>query len=67
VPVGTKVTFTNAGTNTQPHCATQFFEGLFNLGPLPPGQSATYTFAQAGEYYYNDCTNPQTTGKIVVQ
>ena len=67
VPVGTTVTFLNAATNTQPHCATQFFEGLFNLGPLAPAQAATYTFTQAGEYFYNDCTNPQTTGKIVVQ
>jgi plastocyanin len=67
VPVGTTVTFKNASTNTQPHCATQFFEGLFNFGPLLPGQTNTYTFNAAGEYFYNDCTNPQTTGKIVVQ
>ena len=67
VPVGTTVTFTNAATNANAHCATQFFEGLFNLGPLAPGQSATYTFTQSGEYFYNDCTTPQTTGKIVVQ
>ena len=67
MPVGTTVTFLNAATNTQPHCATQFFEGLFNHGPLAPGQSATYQFTTPGEYFYNDCTNPQTTGKVVVQ
>ncbi len=67
VPVGTTVTFINPVGNTHNHCATQFFEGLFNFGPLAPGQSATYTFTQPGEYFYNDCTYPKATGKIVVQ
>jgi glucose dehydrogenase/plastocyanin len=66
VPVGTTVTFTNPGSNANTHCATQFFEGLFNFS-LAPGQSATYTFTQAGEYFFNDCQNPRSTGKIVVQ
>ena len=72
VPVGTTVTFLNPGSETfasfpnqQPHCATQFFEGLFNF-KLAPGQSATYTFTRAGEYFFNDCTDPRPTGKIVV-
>ena len=47
------------------HCATQFFEGKFNFS-LAPGQSATYTFAQGGEFWFNDCHNPRSTGKIVV-
>ena len=66
VPIGTTVTFVNPATNTKKHCATQFFEGLFNFA-LNPGQTATYTFTSAGEYFYNDCTQPQTTGKVVVQ
>jgi len=72
VPVGTTVTFLNPGTatfatnpNTKVHCATQFFEGLFNP-KLNPGQSFQYTFTRAGEYFYNDCTDPRPTGKIVV-
>ena len=47
VPVGTTVTFLNPGAATFPlfpnlkeHCATQFFEGLFNAkaatGPVVP-------------------------------
>jgi quinohemoprotein ethanol dehydrogenase len=71
VPVGTTVTFVNPGTaqapsfpNTKPHCATQFFEGLFNP-KLDPGQSFQYTFAKEGEYFYNDCTDPRPTGKVV--
>jgi quinohemoprotein ethanol dehydrogenase len=70
VPVGTTVTFLNPGgtpfntPNTKPHCATQFFEGLFNP-KLNPGQSFQYTFNKAGEYFYNDCTDPRPTGKVV--
>jgi quinohemoprotein ethanol dehydrogenase len=71
VPVGTTVTFLNPGPaqfaqfpNTKPHCATQFFEGLFNP-KLNPGQSFQYTFAKEGEYFYNDCTDPRPTGKVV--
>ena len=45
VPVGTTVTFTNPANNVNTHCATQFFEGLFNFR-LAPGESATYTFTQ---------------------
>jgi alcohol dehydrogenase (cytochrome c) len=66
IAVGTTVTFTNPGSNANTHCATQFFEGLFNFS-LPPGQSATYTFTKAGEYFFNDCYNPRSTGKIEVQ
>ena len=66
VPVGTTVTFLNPSGNTTVHCATQFYEGLFNSGPLQPGQSFTFTFTRPGEYFYNDCTSPGTTGKVVV-
>jgi quinohemoprotein ethanol dehydrogenase len=71
VPVGTTVTFLNPGAatfpnfpNLKPQCATQFFEGLFNIR-LNPGESAQYTFNRAGEYFFNDCTDPRPTGKIV--
>lgn len=74
VPVGTTVTFTNPGDgqiggpgsgNQKDHCATQYFEGLFNFR-LKPGESAQYTFTREGEYYFNDCTDPRPTGKVVV-
>jgi glucose dehydrogenase len=71
VPVGTTVTFLNPGAETfpnfpnqKPHCATQFFEGLFNP-KLNPGQRFQYTFDRAGEYFFNDCTDPRPTGMIV--
>jgi plastocyanin len=74
VPVGTTVTFTNPGDaqiggpntgNLKEHCATQFFEGKFNFR-LKPGQSAHFKFDREGEYYYNDCTDPRPTGKVIV-
>lgn len=72
VPVGSTVTFVNPGAETfpnfpnkKPHCATQFFEGKFNA-KLNPGESFTYTFDKAGEYFFNDCTDPRPTGKIEV-
>ena len=72
VPVGTTVTFLNPGAETFPnfpnekeHCATQFFEGLFNPR-LDPGESFEYTFDRAGEYFFNDCTDPRPVGKIEV-
>lgn len=66
VPLGTTVTFTNPASSVNAHCATQFFEGLFNVRLLP-GQSATYTFTSVGEFFFNDCHNPRSTGKVVVQ
>ena len=72
VPVGTTVTFLNPGAETFPahpnkleHCATQFFEGEFNAR-LQPGESYQHTFTKAGEYFFNDCTDPRPTGKIEV-
>jgi hypothetical protein len=69
VPVGTTVTFLNPGAatfpnfpNTKLHCATQYFEGLFNF-KLNPGDTAQYTFNRAGEYFFNDCTDPRPTSK----
>jgi outer membrane protein assembly factor BamB len=66
VPLGTTVTFSNPADSVHRHCATQFFEGLFEFN-LDPGQSATYTFTKPGEYFFNDCYNPRSTGKIVVE
>ena len=72
VPVGTTVTFLNPGTETfanfpnlLEHCATQYFEGMFNPR-LQPGESFDFTFDRAGEYFFNDCTDPRPAGKIEV-
>ncbi|WP_404434623.1 PQQ-binding-like beta-propeller repeat protein [Microbacterium lacus] len=72
VPVGATVTFRNPGAETfpnfpnlKPHCATQYFEGEFNV-KLQPGETYEHTFDRAGEYFFNDCTDPRPTGKIEV-
>lgn len=65
VPVGTTVTFRNPADNVNPHGATQFFEGLFNV-TVPPGQSFQHTFTQRGEFFFNDTFDPRPTGKIEV-
>jgi len=66
VRVGTRVTFTNPAENALSHCASQFFEGLFDKS-LKPGESFTYTFRRKGEYYFNDCAYPLATGKVIVE
>ena len=65
VPLGTTVTFTNPEGNSREYCATQFFEGLFDPH-LQPGESFAYTFNKKGDFYYNDCKNPLSTGKVTV-
>ena len=67
VPAGTTVTFVNPGNNSFAHGAVSFFEYEFDTGVLMPGQSFTFTFTTAGEYYYNDPIFPQNTGLIIVQ
>ena len=66
VPAGTSVTFSNPAGNTKAHCVVQFYEGLFSSGPIQPGQSFSFTFKAPGEYFYNDCADPRTTGKVIV-
>ena len=55
----------SSGTSRPPDCATQFFEGEFNV-KLQPGETYQHTFTRAGEYFFNDCTDPRPTGKIEV-
>lgn len=42
---------------------------LFNSGPLYPGDTFSYTFTKAGEYYYDDPQIGTGTGtpKIIIQ
>jgi plastocyanin len=66
VPIGTKVTFVNPANNRQAHGAVSFWELEFHTGMLLPGQASSHTFAECGEFFYNDPAYPQSTGKIVV-
>ena len=67
VPAGTTVKFVNPAGNTHTHCVTGFFNDTFASGQLAPGQSFTHQFKTKGEFYYNDCNFPASTGVIDVR
>ena len=64
-PAGTTVTFKNPLACQFSHGAASFFDDGFDTGTLAPGQSFTHTFADPGQYYYNDPVFPQSTGLII--
>jgi quinohemoprotein ethanol dehydrogenase len=64
VSTGTKVTFTNAGT--QPHNATSSDAGGWDTGLLANGESASVTFNRPGTYTYNCTPHPSMIGQIIV-
>jgi quinohemoprotein ethanol dehydrogenase len=64
VATGTKVTFTNAGT--QAHNATSSEGGGFDTGMLAKGESASVTFNQPGTYTYVCSPHPSMIGQIIV-
>ncbi|MCL8014887.1 PQQ-binding-like beta-propeller repeat protein [Streptomyces sp. AS02] len=66
VAKGTTVTFLNPAGNKTAHGAFTFFDYEFDSGALMPGESATHTFDEPGEYFFNDPLQPQATGKIIV-
>jgi plastocyanin len=63
VPVGTTVTWTNAGA--APHTVTAD-DGAFDSGELAPGASFSQTFDTAGSFAYHCEIHPDMTGTIVV-
>jgi alcohol dehydrogenase (cytochrome c) len=64
VSTGTKVTFTNAGT--QPHNAMSSDAGGWDTGLLANGETASVTFNRAGTYTYNCTPHPSMIGQIIV-
>lgn len=63
VPVGTKVTWINTGS--QPHTSTST-DGKWDTGIIPPGGSATVTMNKVGTFHY-DCTpHPWMLGEVIV-
>jgi quinohemoprotein ethanol dehydrogenase len=63
VPVGTKVTFINIGT--QPHTATSPTGG-FDTGIIPPGGSAVITMNKVGTFTFDCLPHPWMIGKVIV-
>jgi glucose dehydrogenase len=64
VTTGTKVTFTNAGT--QAHNATSSEGGGWDTGMPANGESASVTFNQPGTYTYVCSPHPSMIGQILV-
>jgi plastocyanin len=64
ITAGSAVTWTNS--DTTPHTATSN-TGVFNSGPIGPGQSFSFTFRTAGTYLYRCSFHPGMIGSVVVQ
>ena len=66
VTAGTTVTWTN--TDAAPHSVTSDAKGLFDSGPIQPGATFTFTFAQAGTFPYHSSNEADKyTGTIIVK
>ena len=66
VTAGTTVTWTN--NDTLPHSVTSDAKGLFDSGPIQPGATFTYTFAQAGTFPYHSTNEvDKYTGTVIVK
>lgn len=64
VPAGTTVTWTN--NDTVPHTVTST-DNAFNSGNINPGETFSFTFADAGTFTYVCSYHPNMTGSVVVQ
>jgi plastocyanin len=63
VPVGTKVTWINTGS--QPHTSTSQ-DGHWDTGIIPPGGSASVVMKKVGTFHYNCTPHPWMTGEVIV-
>jgi plastocyanin len=61
---GTTVRWTNNDNVT--HTVTSDPAGLFNSGPLQPGESFEYRFDAPGSYSYICTIHPSMTGAVIV-
>jgi plastocyanin len=64
VKVGTTVTWKN--DDSVPQSVTSDAPGLFDSGPLQPGATFQYTFAQAGTFPYHSTATSTTFGSVTV-
>lgn len=60
---GTTVTWTN--NDGVPHTVTSD-DGAFDSGPIAPGESYTFTFADPGVYAYHCQIHPSMTARVLV-
>jgi plastocyanin len=64
VATGTKVTFSNAGSEA--HNAASSDGGGFDTGLLAQGESATVTFNRPGTYSFACTPHPSMIGQVIV-
>jgi plastocyanin len=64
VPTGSIVSWTNA--DSIPHTVTSDEQGLFDAGPISPGDTFENVFDSAGEFGYHCAIHPFMTGVVIV-
>ena len=64
VPTGSIVSWTNA--DSIQHTVTSDEQGLFDAGPITPGDTFENVFDSAGEYGYHCAIHPFMTGLVMV-
>jgi plastocyanin len=65
VPTGSIVSWTNA--DSIQHTVTSDEEGLFDAGPISPGDTFENVFDSAGEFGYHCAIHPFMTGVVIVE
>jgi plastocyanin len=64
VPTGSIVSWTNA--DSIQHTVTSDEQGLFDAGPISPGDTFENVFDSAGEFGYHCAIHPFMTGVVMV-
>jgi plastocyanin len=64
VPTGSIVSWTNA--DSIQHTVTSDEQGLFDAGPISPGDTFENAFDSAGEFGYHCAIHPFMTGVVMV-
>ena len=64
VPTGSIVSWTNS--DSIQHTVTSDEEGLFDAGPISPGDTFENVFDSAGEFGYHCAIHPFMTGVVMV-
>src|SRR5215207_1818659 len=64
VPTGSIVSWTNA--DSIQHTVTSDEQGLFDTGPISPGDTLENVFDSAGEFGYHCAIHPFMTGLVMV-
>ena len=65
VPTGSIVSWTNA--DSIQHTVTSDEQGLFDAGPVSPGDTFENVFDSAGEFGYHCAIHPFMTGVVIVE